>query len=257
MKHRVRTALLDRGAWLERASSDSDILALLSRLRPQATPLIRVGSRDADGGYLLPDDLEGISAMISPGVSDECSFDLDIAERGIPVFMADASVDGPPERHKLFNFSKKFLDTFSSPSTVTLNDFCKQAPEGDLLLQMDIESAEYRVLSSASEELVNRFRIMAIEFHWLDSLFTPFGLREIGAVFDRLLRTHNVVHIHPNNCRPPVGHAAVQIPCIMEFTFLRKDRTLGGGQVQLPHPLDRDNVQDLPGYPLPDCWWRN
>ena len=43
------------------------------------------------------------------------------------------------------------------------------------------------------------FRIMVIEIHDLSNIFAYFGLREISSVFRRALKTHNIVHIHPNN----------------------------------------------------------
>jgi hypothetical protein len=70
--------------------------AIAKALRPfdVGYELIRVGDF-GDGGYLVPDDLSGIRACFSPGVSKQASFELDMAKRGIPSFMADASVAGP------------------------------------------------------------------------------------------------------------------------------------------------------------------
>src|SRR3954463_7181162 len=68
--------------------------ALLEAARPWQTehPLIRVGGA-GDGGYLLPDDLDGIAACFSPGVSNQATFEEDLLARGIPCFQADASVE--------------------------------------------------------------------------------------------------------------------------------------------------------------------
>ncbi len=57
--------------------------------------LIRVGG-DADGGYLIPDDLAGIEACFSPGVDTVATFERDMVARGIPCHLIDASVDGRP-----------------------------------------------------------------------------------------------------------------------------------------------------------------
>lgn len=112
------------------------IKALIADLRP-VTPdraLVRYGP-DADGGYLIPDDLEEIGGSISPGVSTECGFDMEIAQRGIPVYMADASVTDAPVSHRNFNFSKLFLDTYNSDATIRIDDYCEPvAPGKDLLL---------------------------------------------------------------------------------------------------------------------------
>ena len=74
------------------AASQTEILRLVRSLLPVAVPggLVRVGP-PGDGGYLMPDDFEGIAACLSPGISNECGFDLAVADRGIPVIMADAS----------------------------------------------------------------------------------------------------------------------------------------------------------------------
>ena len=54
----------------------------------------RVGS-DGDGGYLVPDDLENINYLFSPGVGCKQDFDHECADKGMKVCMVDASVDGP------------------------------------------------------------------------------------------------------------------------------------------------------------------
>jgi hypothetical protein len=124
------------------------------------------------------------------------------------------------------------------------------------MLQMDIEGAEYRVLLDASEEVMKFFRIMLIEFHQLDRLFSAFGLQFIRATFLKLLRTHNLVHIHPNNCSKPMIWNDFSIPPVMEFTFHRRDRTTPepGRILQFPHALDRNNVCSRPPVVLPSCW---
>lgn len=218
-------------------------------------PLRRFGPA-GDGGYLMPDDLDGIAASVSPGVAGECGFDLEIADRGIDVHLADASVDAPPTAHARFHFTPLFLDTATSAHTITLDDYCATiAPGNDLLLQMDIEGAEYRVLGAASESLMARFRIMVIEFHDLTKLFTRAGLAAVVPVFDKLLRTHHVVHIHPNNGLPVAQENGIAIPKVMEFTFYRKDRdTFGQSVATYPHPLDAPNLPHLPDIALPACW---
>lgn len=232
-------------------------MALISDLGPKHPEcgLVRLGPK-SDGGYLVPNDLTDLGGCVSPGVSNESGFDLAIAELGIDVHMADATVSGPAVPHKRFKFDRRHLDTYKSDTTITLDEYCRPiAPGHDLILQMDIEGAEYRVLHSASDDLMARFRIMIVEFHSLAHLFSPFGLREIGSTFRKLLRTHNVVHIHPNNYGTTVAHGTIEIPPFMEFTFYRRDRSpLHSQSMTYPHPLDYRNVPDKPDVTLPACW---
>ena len=246
--------------FVSNATSHSHAVGLIRSLRPVGVPdgLRRFGPA-GDGGYLMPDDLAGVVACISPGVSSECGFDEAIASRGIDVLLADASVSAPPAQHPRFRFVPMFLDVASSAQTLTLDELCRDIKtDGDLILQMDIEGAEYRVLSGMSDELLKRLRIIIVEFHELDQIFSRFGFDIIKPVFGKLTTHHSVVHIHPNNVSPPVTRGDLRVPPVMEFTFYRKDRMVGrtGPQPVYPHPLDAPCVPSRPTYQLPKCWWR-
>ena len=228
---------------------------LIPCLYPVSTnvPLVRFGPH-GDGGYLIPNDLDGISACFSPGVSFISGFEKDCADLGIKVFLADASVDAPANTHPLFEFSKKFIGGHSGKDFITLDEWVEQSLRGtcgDLMMQMDIEGFEYEALDNASTEVINRFRIIVIEFHGLDN-FDSVKQR----VFKKLLSTHTCVHIHPNNCCPVVKVINLEVPPLMEFTFLRKDRIYSQSyRSDFPHPFDSDNTNRA-SISLPDCWYR-
>ena len=59
--------LLSRGMFLQIMTPPQRIQALIDRLKPVTTrhSLIRIGA-DADGGYLIPDDLQGITSVRKP-----------------------------------------------------------------------------------------------------------------------------------------------------------------------------------------------
>ena len=69
--------------WLNNSIKAENVQKVLNLLTPFNTeiPLIRVGGC-GDGGYLLPDDLDGIVACFSPGVDATMTFDTEIMERG-------------------------------------------------------------------------------------------------------------------------------------------------------------------------------
>jgi hypothetical protein len=256
-KRRLLDTLSSPVVWFGSATPLSDVADLIACLRPvaAAAPLARFGAA-ADGGYLMPDDLDGVVACISPGVNREVGFDLDIANRGIGVYMADASVDGPPVQHERFYFQKKFLGLYDSDTTATIDGFCATAPaQGDLILQMDIEGAEYPVLASASEPLLRRFRTIVLECHDMELLFLKPSFAYMSTVFRRLLLTHRTVHIHPNNYSSVFSRGGIGIPRGMEFTFVRNDFLAPGAPPpSLPHRLDRDNAAKYPPVALPACW---
>lgn len=243
------------------ATAPDEVAALVRRLHPSrpATGLIRVGPA-GDGGYLLPDDLDGIQACFSPGVGNLTGFEEDCARLGMQVFMADGSIDPPPIAHPSMRFERKFIGAITDGDFVTLDDWVRAAigdDRSDLLLQMDIEGYEYETLLSVPATLLSRFRVVAAEFHDLDQLWNRGFFRLASRAFDKLLRTHACVHIHPNNCVPPIRRRGLTIPPVMEFTFLRRDRTFAGAlATEFPHPLDVENTPNPPCV-LPACWYGN
>jgi hypothetical protein len=86
------------------------IQEFLLRISPenQKYELVRIGSKH-DGGYLIPDLLDGVKYCYSPGVSDNSDFENQLTTNGIECFLADYSVEGPAENNPLFHFKKKYI----------------------------------------------------------------------------------------------------------------------------------------------------
>lgn len=228
-------------------------------INPVATnfPLIRVGG-EGDGGYLIPDDLQGISACFSPGVSTIADFEEELVKRHIPCFLADYSVKSAPIQHPLLDFQKKFLGTKENKVFTTMQTWVtEKAPEqSEFILQMDIEGAEYDVLSTMDEELLQKFRIIAVEFHSLDRLTRNKDYLKIFKVFEKLQKYFEVVHIHPNNYCRVVNYQGFDFPLALEITLLRKDRiTTKTAITKFPHPLDIANTTNRPDIVLSKYWY--
>lgn len=244
---------------------------VISVMKPVASPvpLVRIGGK-GDGGYLLPHDLDGIFACFSPGVSNRKDFEDDLAVRfGIGSHLCDRSSDPDRFRTPLKSnqtFKKVWLDVEDGPESITLESWINELapdPRDDLLLQIDIEGAEYRNILATRPEVLARFRIIVIEVHRLDmfvdenvfeSVFRPF-FEKIGASF-------RCIHAHPNNARPAIElpDLGLNLPQIMELTFLRKDRFdlysgLSAFPPESPHPLDSGrNVSARAPVFLSDAW---
>ncbi len=238
-----------------------DIQSLLQLLYPVSCnkSLIRFGPY-GDGGYLIPNDLNGIEACFSPGVSSISGFEKECANRNIKVFLADKSVDNPAEIDDLFHFTKKFIGSFSNNDFMTIDYWVNSSlpnNTSDLILQMDIESFEYETLLSMSEDVISRFRIMVIEFHNLDQLWNKPFFSIAKRAFEKILQTHDCVHIHPNNIANIQTINNIEIITTMEFTFLRKDRVKNAQFViNFPHPLDSDNCPTRPTKILSAHWYQ-
>ncbi len=259
MKERLKALLLANNIRIGRTTESSRLKEFFKAVKPVETnrDLIRIGGQ-TDGGYLVPDDLENIGICFSPGVSVIADFEQDLVNRGIKCFLADYSVEGPPFKSELIDFEKKFLGPVEGDVFITLENWVnRKAPDAtDLILQMDIEGAEYGVIFDTSLDTLRKFRILVIEFHGLGQLCDKAGFELINLTFTKLLKDFEVVHIHPNNCFPTICCQGFEIPPLLEFTFLRKDRISSKQDaVKFPHPLDRKSVQENHDFPLPKCWY--
>jgi hypothetical protein len=251
-----------KGVLVDQMTSTARLAYLAARLRPVVTKfeLTRIGSGN-DGGYLLPDDFEGVTDCFSPGVSGNASFEVDLlAKKGIGSHLADYSVDGPPSGFVPKSFTKKFIGSYNDEKFMTMNHWMGSHvgsdPLEDLILQMDIEGAEYQSILAISDDWLRRFRIIVIELHDIESWGHPKFFELVESFFEKLLSGFHVVHNHPNNCCGVVDLNGVIAPRVFELSFLRKNRaTASAHATSFPHRLDRPNLEDRPDLPLPRGWY--
>jgi len=246
-----------------------DLIQVL-RPKPCPYPLKRIGG-DADGAYLVPDDLDGVRACFSPGVQNRKAFEDELSlNHGIACHMCDYTSEEAsfttPLVPGLQTFKKLWLDVSGTADSITLDSWVGELspdPQNDLVLQMDIDGAEYRNLLATDESVLARFRIVVIELHHLRTfLSSGEAENEFFALLELLDRHFTCVHAHPNNCCGTFYCEMVKanIPNVIELTFLRRDRFSGFAPDQmiapmLPHPLDIvGNVPHNPPLHLDSNW---
>lgn len=128
-----------------------EIHNFLAKLHPVKIDhqLVRIGSHN-DGGYLIPDDFDGIEACFSPGVGFSTNFEEDLAQIGIRSFLADGSLEKLQSENKMLQFINKYLGDQNTNTKIRLEDWITTSlndVRGDLILQMDIEGGEYLVIN--------------------------------------------------------------------------------------------------------------
>jgi hypothetical protein len=195
---------------------------------PRRIPLFRAGGR-GDGGYWLPQDLDGIRYCFSPGVATNSSFEEDLVSRDMQIFLADKSVDNPPIQNEKFHFIKKHLASYSDncESLISLDDWCAESipsseSESELLLQMDIEGCEYEVIHSISQKLLKRFKVLVIEFHNLHQLLNCNQFEMMERAFLKILKDFDVVHFEENRFAGYFEVSGKSYSRLLEVTFIRK-----------------------------------
>lgn len=236
-------------------------LSMAKKLRPKNTKhkLIRLGSTN-DGGYLIPDCLENIDYLFSPGVSFVADFEQDCANLGMKGFMCDASVDGSLAKQIGFSFLQYYLSnkTCHEKNLISLEDWVTTSigdHSADLMLQIDIEGHEYEVLTATSSKVLQQFRVIVIELHGLSSLIRlDSRTLSVYRALNKILRYFDVVHFHPNNCCGVYQSGNTVIPEVAELTLIRKDYSLiEDSYALLPNPLDQPCMPSKPDIKVPSC----
>ena len=225
--------------------------------KPSPYPLIRIGN-GSDGSYLVPNDLNGISGCLTPGVNNYKHFEDELANTyTISSDMLDGSSDqgclATPLIRNLQTFSKMWLDTEGTSNSISIGQWLqsKNPTDRDFILQMDIEGAEYRNILLTEETDLARFRIIILELHRVAVGFSrPRVFNHVLKPFlEKLSKDFVCVHSHPNNvtCAYRPASLGIEVPNILEITLLRRDRLKTGkkqtlNRVRLPHPFDITNV---------------
>lgn len=230
-----------------------EIQDFLIQLQPKYNgfDLERVGG-DGDGGYLVPNDLQDIAACFSAGCDNSWNFERDLETNyGIKSFILDKADKMPRDLTPMQIFRDGWLADRTGEGTVTLEDWVNQSVgnvSADLLLQMDIEGAEYSSLLETPRHVLQRFRILVVEFHNLPYFVNYNGFKNTYLpAFEKLLQDFDVVHFHANNCCGNWRLQDFDFPKVVEITLHRRDRRLTSSQMGItPQALDRKNVPSNP-----------
>jgi len=204
-------------------------------------PKKRIG-RDNDGGYIiscLPD--VKYDCLLAGGVADDFSFEEDFCKiyPETICFMFDGTISplsvGPDINIK---FISKNIGPNDNKTTTNLKEYIQTYE--NIFVKMDIEGAEIDWISSLSSEELDKFTQIVMEFHY------PYSEREIP-VFEKLNKTHLLVHFHGNNCCGIRWHNNVIMPNVFECTFVNK-RFLPTpyklNKQPIPSDLDMTNLND-------------
>jgi Methyltransferase FkbM domain len=209
---------------------------------------IRLG-RDGDGGYVMLDKLDGISSVLSFGIENEISWDLDMARRGCSIFMFDHTVDGPPEDNPHFHFYKKMIGPNEGPETVSIESALRDhgAPERRNVLKIDIEGAEWSALDATPTATLDRFSQIICEFHNFSHCSDAAWYARALRVMEKLNTHFIVVHVHGNNYSPYAIISNVPFPEVLEVTLVNRNNIKGSFSHEfLPSALDYPNNSSLP-----------
>lgn len=234
---------------------------LLRGLQPHASPsieLVRIG-KQGDGGYVMANRFDGIHAAYSLGIGDDVSWDKIMADKSIPVYMYDHTIDQLPENHPNFHYFK--IGVCGKPNIPGMKDLGRLIEENghkgkNLILKMDIEGSEYPVVDAMDDDDIRSFSQIICEIHQLEELLRNTHRHNlIGRCLNKLLKHMYCVHIHANNVGWQEESNGVSVPVLLELTLVRKDLVDDFVATDsLRTDLDFENKPSLPKIDVSYLW---
>ena len=237
---------------------------------------IRIGNK-RDGGYVALKELcEKTGVVYSFGVGDDIGFELDFVDRFPQVReirLFDPTINYLPIVHPKFIFNRVGVGRGLN----ALNTLCRRETD-NAMLKMDIEWNEWEVLQYASDETLQAYDQILIEFHIvkIDDVvaenYTAYFQDFMTSVYDKinqrlfhmyleiirkLKRLFYIYHVHANNSLAKVCAGGHSFPPLIELSLVRKDlvkgvhETTSGFPVEgldYPNKSDREDITNF--YPL-------
>jgi hypothetical protein len=239
--------------WLGRRTLAFRLIDLIKPKRPIGLSKVRLGTQTGDGGYVMVDSFDSIGAGLSLGIGANVSWDIEMANRGIDILQYDNTVVKSPVSHQRFRFHHCRVAgrDSSDGSFVSVGTMLRHVPANrDVVLKMDIEGAEWESLASISNEVMKRFSQILVELHFPLS-GSPLEVASRLRTLRRIRRTHEVVHVHANNFIDTTDVEGVEIPQVIEISYLRKDLARFDNTVEeFPGEFDAPNSTTKPEIPV-------
>ena len=247
------------GLYLEKKTSRERLLKLLKKLLPKKIDidLIRLGENN-DGGYLIPDDLHGVEKNYSAGVGFLTGFEKDLEEKfSIHSSLLDFNEINKEILPKNSLFQKKKLSLENKSTEISINQWIDKNDK-EIILKIDIEGDEYPILANISDHNLRKVRILIIEFHDLRNLRNNSFFSFFEKIFSRLNTIFYPCHLHVNNTSKVKNINNLEIPDMIEMTFIRKDRVSNFSNefVRLPHILDQKTVLNKNEIFIDQNWYK-
>ena len=234
---------------------------ILTLLKPRSVlggSMIRVG-RPNDGGYVMLEHALNNVPAYSIGISNDVSWDLEMVKRGCTIFQYDHTIERLPVEHDNFRWEKFGIAgaTSADRRLLSMEDLLERnnhIHNDNLILKMDAEGSEWDVLEKVANSTLGKFSQVIMELHCLERLGTTADYELIYFGLHKLAETHQLVHVHANNCGWLCVLGGVPLPSAVEVAYVRRsDHNFDVCHDLFPTPLDmpcRADVADIYLGPL-------
>lgn len=222
-----------------------DMLKLLQLLKSEEGETVRYGPNQ-DGGYVTP-DLK-FNKVITVGVGGCIRYEMDYIDKNPDTHFKfyDPTVDGLPTLIPNSQFFKLGAGLYPDPTFLSMNTIVRRSKikDGDVtLLKVDCEGGEWD--SGFEYADLSKVDSIILEIHSIgDERQAPKQLK----VLEKLYSEFRCINIHPNNYGGVSWCGGLEVPKVVELTFIRKDIE----QSSINIPLNYPNNPNMPDLKMPD-----
>lgn len=216
-------------------------------------PKMRVGN-ERDGAYIMVEP-ESCQDIISFGISDNVTFEKEMAQRGHRSFMFDHTIESLPEQNDMFFWKKQGI--CSEPGAIdqcrTLQEHLAAIPDltERLVLKIDVEGHEWGVFWKTDPKTLARFDQILVEFHWLRFLDQPGFRHNFKAALSNINGLFTPFHVHANNCAGEMFVEGLPVADVIEISYIKTALVNRSPSKTLyPTSLNMGNRGDKYDYPL-------
>lgn len=141
---------------------------------------------------------------------------------GIKGLQIDNSIDSAPLTHKNLKFIKATLG-WNRSDTFSINEHIEISGIKDIVLKLDIEGAELKVINSITKLNLQKINVVIMEIHNFDHIFEDRFWAELCGTLT-LLRDAGIFpcFVSPNNATSSEILGGLSIPRNIEVTMTRE-----------------------------------
>ena len=201
---------------------------------------LRLG-KDNDGGYIIAEIPDiNYTILLTGGIERDISFEEDFINKypNVKCFAFDGTIYNLPTYITPIQASCTNIGFENNENFTNLHDIINDSK--CIFVKMDIEGGEIPWINSLSDDQINKFEQIVMEFHY------PFSNNEI-TVFDKINKNHYLIHFHGNNCCGYRFHNGIIIPNVFECTYLHKKYFINEPELNtdpIPSKLDMKNTNN-------------
>lgn len=231
-----------------------EMLQLIKPMKPVGAKKCRIGS-NSDGGYVMLPPKKGIA--YSFGISNYAPWDSCISKMGFHVFQYDGTISAPPEDNDYIHFHQYNISGADTPepgykNIQTIISDLGHEDQNDIILQIDIEGAEWEVFNNIDEKIMNKFSQIIVEFHSVIDFRSDSIKYHINAL-KKIYNTHQSIHYHINNFSTLALFPGFNIGNSIEVSYVRRaDFKFEPDYTEYPTDLDCPCNKKIP-----DCYIGN